>query len=184
MIDKTHLITYSLAIISLVFSIGISLSSFNIIKDRDNDHPMMNYTMLEGFLKPLPGFDGMVISSANIPENQLILRYASLGVSDRNHHKVHNLKVPLFDIRDDAINERTVQLIDHQPICVTIDRFIIDQYLQLPVDARYTCSIGIPPTLGEFHGIVTVYLNRIPTLQEEQTVVSHLLRISRILSTP
>lgn len=78
--------------------------------------------------------------------------------------------IPLFN-NDQVNNKRTVDLINGEFVCSSYEETIGSKYLS---DAGKfiisTCATGIPPFYGRFTGIITIYLNKVPTSEEHDQI--------------
>ncbi len=79
-------------------------------------------------------------------------------------NKTITVVVPVFIKDDDVSNSRMIRIINHQFDCSPFKETI--SYRYVPEAAPFistTCSISIPPSYGEFKGIIGVHLRKPPT---------------------
>jgi len=80
------------------------------------------------------------------------------------------ISIPIFT-KDDANNARMVKIINHEYVCSPYTSTITYKYM--PSSTSYiatVCAVSIPPSYGNFKGIVALYLNREPTELEKDQI--------------
>lgn len=83
---------------------------------------------------------------------------------------------PLFVRNDDKLNLRITRLINHEFVCSPYSESIA--YKFVPTSRKMVttiCSIAVPPSFGEFSGMVSIFLPDEPT-EEEKALLQILIK--------
>jgi hypothetical protein len=114
----------------------------------------------------------VIFTTSDVPELKLIYE---------NFEKSNIFEFPLFNA-DIANNKRLVSLINGEFACNPFKETI--GYKILPEASKhieYVCAVGIPPFYGKFSGIVSIYLNRQPTVEEVDQIRNLSKNISSLI---
>ena len=122
-------------------------------------------------------FVGIIIVSADVQSNsRKVVYYHFTDPVVREAHdnffanKAIATKEPLFlkGTEDKAINDRLIKLINHEFTCTPYSSIIGSRFIP-EVSARVStvCGNAVPPSFGEFDGMVNIYLSKEPTTDEK-----------------
>jgi hypothetical protein len=115
----------------------------------------------------------MQIMTINFQKNIKVDTYSSIDNPrlESIYNKVNNnrvIEIPLFD-DSKKNNDRILRLINGEFVCIPYTDHAAYKYA--PEGANYigyVCSIGIPPSYGNFSGILSIYLREAPNKEDSE----------------
>lgn len=126
---------------------------------------------------------GIQIITINFQKNIRVSTFSSIDNPkvEEIFNKLHNNQVIEFPLFNESTknNTRILNLINGEFICVPFTDHIA--YTYAPEAGKYIghiCSIGIPPSYGNFSGIVTIYLRSAPSRDDNEQMFSLARNIS------
>lgn len=126
---------------------------------------------------------GIQVVTVNFQKNIRIETYVSIGNAGLQavyDHFLNNrvVETALFD-ENKVTNNRLIRLINGEFVCVPYKDSAAGKYAPAGENfASTVCAIGIPPSYGEFSGIVTLYLKDKPNKE----LTEQLFLVSRSIS--
>jgi hypothetical protein len=149
-----------------------------------------NKVQLNKYTDQIHNFVGLIVVSADIQSNSTQLVYMNIldpvvnsVFSDFINDKALSDKEPLFVKHGDEINTRIVNLINHEFVCTPFSSTVGSRFLPLLASRiSVVCSISVPPSFGEFNGIINVFLSKPLTAEEVDTVRTLLKEMSHQIS--
>ena len=115
---------------------------------------------------------GIQIVGVDYRRNIRVDEYVSIGDSVVNqiylaYRNNRIAETPLFT-KEKIINDRIIRLLSGEFVCVPFTDSLAYRYAPgAAAVIEYICALGIPPhSYGDLKGIITVYINKIPTEDE------------------
>lgn len=110
------------------------------------------------------------VSIGDTVVNQIYLAYRNNRIAE----------TPLFT-KEKIINDRIIRLLSGEFVCVPYTDSLAYRYAPAASAViEHICALGIPPhSYGDLKGIITIYINKVPTADEKLEIFN----IARDLST-
>jgi len=185
----------AIIIILIAMNVYLGVTSYVKVSSKYTPAPIPvlteeNKANLNKYAENIRNFVGIFVVSTDIQSNSTQVVYMnildpvvnSVFSSFINDKAISNTE-PLFVKNGDNINSRLVSLINHEFVCTSFADTISSRFL--PEIASYVsvvCSISIPPSFGEFNGMINVYLNKQPTAEDIDIIRSGMREMSQQLS--
>lgn len=119
---------------------------------------------------------GIQIVSVNLQKNSGQVVYAYIRdesvKKDYDNFESSNI-IPEFPIFTKSANldQRIEKIINHEFVCESFENTVVYKYMPNSADTiKYVCAISIPPSFGEFNGIVDIFLYKDPTDLEKDLI--------------
>jgi len=143
----------------------------------------VNKTLSPAFIKKVddivarhPNILSIQVVNVDLNKNVRYILYTSIKIPEIN--KLYSgflannitIEVPVFT-GNDVHNARMIRLINHEYVCTPLKDTI--SYTLVPELAKYietVCAVSIPPSYGDFIGIVGVFLKNPPTGIEKDII--------------
>jgi hypothetical protein len=180
---------FFIALVSLIIILAISIfvSSPQTPK-KDILRPETITTINAMILPYSPHVMGVQVSALDIQTNSRVIVYTHLLDSTVEKIYLSSLaknnygSYPIFT-KDNNPNERVIRLLNHEFVCVDFQETLIFKIApELGGHVQYICSISIPPSYGEFKGLVTLFLDTPPTDDDQLQYQALIKEISQTVS--
>lgn len=185
---KSTVFLYASIISCLLFT--ISALGISCLTIRSNNEPISlkenTISKIKKDTSNISNFLGIMIVSANIQANSRSIVYIHLDNRELNKmfedyikYKRITQQESLFVTNGDLINQRTIDLINNQFICVPWNEVSLSR--PIPDASRLiksVCSVAIPPSYGAFNGTLSIFLSQVPSDDDKIYLMSLLREIS------
>jgi hypothetical protein len=128
----------------------------------------------------IDNFIGLVVMSADIQSNSRRVLYYFMSDPEINgyfdiyfHRKAISDNEPLFLKKSDGveINARTIRLINHEVVCTPYSATLASKFIpEISDKVASVCSFAVPPSYGQFTGMVSIYLSKTPTMKQRELI--------------
>lgn len=177
----------SIIIISIAGTYGFIKSRFFtpaqcVLSDR-------TVNLITSTIKQEPDIVAIQVIQFNLQTNTRHIVYTN--ISNPIIHSIYekfissavNISFPIFT-EDNDQNLRLVKLMNHEYVCTPYVKTL--SYKYSPETANYiktVCAVAIPPSFGEFKGVVAIFLRNEPTQHESDRIRIIAKGISDIINT-
>lgn len=173
----------------IVLIIGFGIFTFGVLKETEKNTNILYISKstkekIDNTVDRKEIIVGIQIVGVDYRRNIREEEYVSIGDSVVNGiylaYKNNRIaETPLFT-KEKIINDRIIRLLSGEFICVPFVDSLAYRYAPAAATViDHICALGIPPrSYGDLKGMITIYMNKTPTLEEK----SDMFNIARDLS--
>ena len=168
------------SVIAFLLICSVLISSLYITHNTKISPVLNNDTILRlnQDLKRTHNLIGVIVLSADIQSNARQILY--MNIQDAEIKSTFDIffakksiseREPLFVRDGDEVNLRTIRVINHEFTCDPYTKTIGYKYIpDVASKIAVVCSQALPVYYGEFYGMITVYLSKEPTQEEQENL--------------
>ena len=190
-------LTFNKIIIIILILINAYLGITSYLRSSRNHTPAPapilseeNKKQLNIYTENIHNFIGIIVVSADIQSNSTQMIYINIldpVVNSAFNYFINDRAIsnrePLFVRDGDNINLRIVNLVNHEFMCTSFSDTVSSRFIpDIESYISTVCSISVPPSFGEFNGIINIYLSKKPTIEEIEIIRTNLREMSYQIS--